>query len=197
MIAEKFLINQQPEGDWSLTPAFSDTIYPMTDTNNEVTIYTDGSSLGNPGPGGYGVVLKAGTHRKELSGGFRKTTNNRMELLGVIEGLRSLKRPCKVTLYSDSKYIVDAVNQGWARRWKANNWKRNKKEKALNPDLWKELLDLLDEHEVEFIWVKGHANTAENNRCDRLAVAAASKPNLPPDSEYEKQSADQAPSRLF
>lgn len=169
----------------------------MTDTNNEVTIYTDGSSLGNPGPGGYGVVLKAGTHRKELSGGFRKTTNNRMELLGVIEGLKSLKQPCKVTLYSDSKYIVDAVNQGWARRWKANHWKRNKREKALNPDLWKTLLDLLDEHQVEFVWVKGHANNAENNRCDRLAVAAASKPNLPPDSGYENQNIEATPNRLF
>ena len=123
----------------------------MTQNRNKVTIYTDGSSRGNPGPGGYGVVLKTPEYRKELSGGFRKTTNNRMELMGVIEGLKALKRPCKVRIYSDSKYIVDAVNQGWARRWKANNWKRNKKEKALNPDLWKQLLTLLDTHDVEFV----------------------------------------------
>lgn len=169
----------------------------MTQNKNEVTIYTDGSSRGNPGPGGYGVVLKTSEYRKELSGGFRKTTNNRMELLGVIEGLKALKRRCKVKVYSDSKYIVDAVNQGWARRWKANNWKRNKKEKALNPDLWKQLLSLLDTHEVEFIWVKGHANNVENNRCDRLAVTSARKPGLPADTGYENQNKEPKTPRLF
>ncbi|MCD6475024.1 MAG: ribonuclease HI [Anaerolineaceae bacterium] len=169
----------------------------MTQNRNKVTIYTDGSSRGNPGPGGYGVVLKTPEYRKELSGGFRKTTNNRMELMGVIEGLKALKRPCKVRIYSDSKYIVDAVNQGWARRWKANNWKRNKKEKALNPDLWKQLLNLLDTHDVEFVWVKGHANNTENNRCDRLAVAAGRKPNLPADTAYENQDQEPKTPRLF
>ncbi|MBN2046914.1 MAG: ribonuclease HI [Anaerolineaceae bacterium] len=150
-----------------------------------VDIFTDGSSLGNPGPGGYGVILSAGDHRKELSGGYRLTTNNRMELLAAIVGLRALKRPCAVTLYSDSKYLVDAINQGWAVRWRANNWRRGKQGKALNPDLWAELLDLCETHQVSFIWVKGHANHPENNRCDHLAVKAAQQPNLPADEGYE------------
>ena len=107
----------------------------MSDSN-KITIYTDGACSGNPGPGGYGTVMQYGKHRRELSGGFRKTTNNRMELLAVIEGLLTLNRPCDVTVYSDSKYIVDAVNLGWARRWQANGWQRNKRERALNPDLW-------------------------------------------------------------
>ena len=153
---------------------------------NTVTIYTDGSSIGNPGPGGWGAVLLAQGHRKELSGGYRLTTNNRMELMAVIESLRALKRPCAVTLYSDSKYVVDAVNQGWAQRWRANRWKRSKQGKALNPDLWETLLDLLEIHQVTFVWVKGHADTVENERCDRLAVAAARKPNLPVDAGYEQ-----------
>jgi ribonuclease HI len=153
---------------------------------NTVTIYTDGSSIGNPGPGGWGAVLLAQGHRKELSGGYRLTTNNRMELMAVIESLRALKRPCAVTLYSDSKYVVDAVNQGWAQRWRANRWKRGKQGKALNPDLWETLLDLLEIHQVTFVWVKGHADTVENERCDRLAVAAARKPNLPVDTGYEQ-----------
>ena len=151
-----------------------------------VIMYTDGACSGNPGPGGYGTILISGKNRKELSAGFRKTTNNRMELLAVIVGLQALKRSCKVELFSDSKYVVDAINKGWARRWKANNWKRNKKEKALNIDLWKQLLPLLEEHEVKLTWVKGHSTDKENNRADRLAVEASRKPNLPVDQGFEE-----------
>ena len=120
----------------------------------QVIIYTDGACAGNPGHGGFGTVLLYGEHRKELGGGFRRTTNNRMELLAVIEGLQALNRPCEVTIFSDSKYIVDAVNKGWARRWQANGWKRNREDKALNPDLWARLLELLDTHDVNLQWVK-------------------------------------------
>lgn len=157
----------------------------MAEILKEVTIYTDGACLGNPGPGGYGVVLLYGDRRKELSGGYRLTTNNRMELLAAIVGLRSLKQRCRVTLYSDSQYVVNAINLGWARRWKAQGWMRNKKEKAVNPDLWEELLRLCDRHEVEFRWVRGHAGNAENERADRLAVDAANGRNLQIDEGYE------------
>ncbi|TFH01874.1 MAG: ribonuclease HI [Calditrichales bacterium] len=148
----------------------------------EIEIFTDGACSGNPGPGGYGVILRSGTHEKELSAGYKDTTNNRMELRAVIAGLTALKDKCRVKIYSDSKYIVDAVQQGWARRWKKNNWYRNKKERALNPDLWQELLELIDTHKVEFIWVRGHSGHAENERCDQLAVAAAAGENLLEDS---------------
>ena len=153
----------------------------------KITIHTDGACSGNPGPGGYGTVMQYGKHRTELSGGFRKTTNNRMELLAVIEGLQALNRPCEVTIFSDSKYIVDAVNKGWARRWQANGWKRNKRERALNPDLWARLLKLLDAHEVSLQWVKGHAGNPGNERADALAVAASQSNNLAIDEEYEAQ----------
>ena len=154
---------------------------------DRVIIYTDGACSGNPGPGGYGTVMQYGDNRKELSGGFRNTTNNRMELLAVIKGLQLLNRPCEVTVFSDSKYIVDAVNKGWARRWQANGWKRNKREKALNPDLWARLLKLLDIHEVSLRWVKGHAGNPGNERADTLAVAASQGDNLAIDEGYEKQ----------
>lgn len=160
----------------------------MSDSR-KITIYTDGACSGNPGPGGYGTVMQYGKHRNELSGGFRKTTNNRMELLAVIEGLQALKHPCEVTIFSDSKYIVDAVNKGWARRWQANGWKRNKKERALNPDLWARLLKLLNAHEVSLQWVKGHAGNPGNERADALAVAASQSDNLAIDKEYEAQTA--------
>jgi ribonuclease HI len=157
-------------------------------TVKEVTIYTDGSSKGNPGPGGYGAVLISQDRRKELSAGFRLTTNNRMELLGVIEGLRALKSPCQVDLYSDSKYVVDAFNKGWLRSWQKNGWKKKDKKPVLNPDLWKMVVALITEkeHKVRFIWVKGHANNPENERCDQLAVKAAEGSNLLVDTEYEK-----------
>lgn len=152
--------------------------------NQPVTIYTDGSCLGNPGPGGYGVVLMSGDLRKELSGGFSRTTNNRMELMAVIVALEALKRPAKVTLYSDSKYVVDALNKGWAKKWRANGWKRNKTEPAVNPDLWQRLLAVAENHQVDFKWVRGHAGVAGNERVDKLATTAAHQPGLPPDPGY-------------
>jgi ribonuclease HI len=151
----------------------------------KVIIYTDGGCKNNPGPGGYGVVLKNAKKRKELSGGFRLTTNNRMELMACIVGLKALKRKLSVVLYSDSKYVVYGINKGWAKRWKANGWMRNKNDKAENADLWEQLLELCDKHDVTFKWVKGHAGIPENERCDRLAVKAASKRGLPPDKVYE------------
>ena len=152
-----------------------------------VVIYTDGACSGNPGPGGYGVVLLFNEHRKELSGGFRRTTNNRMELLGAIEGLRALKDRCSVKLHTDSQYVVNAIEKGWAAKWKANGWMRNKKDKAINPDLWEQLLTLCKQHKVEFIWVRGHNGDRENERCDVLAVAAAQQRNLPADEIYERE----------
>ncbi|OKH21419.1 ribonuclease HI [Hydrococcus rivularis NIES-593] len=157
----------------------------MSESLKEVTIYTDGACLGNPGAGGYGVVLIYGRHRKELSGGFRLTTNNRMEILAAIAGLMALKTKCTVTLYTDSQYLVNAITKGWARQWQKNGWKRNKKEKAKNSDLWEQLLNLCAQHEVNFIWVKGHAGNPENEYCDRLAVSAALQKDLPPDAAYE------------
>jgi ribonuclease HI len=150
----------------------------------QVHIYTDGACLGNPGPGGYGVVLLYNQHRKDLSGGFRRTTNNRMEIMAAIAGLRALTGRCAVTLYSDSQYLVNAIMQGWAKRWRANGWMRNKREQALNADLWEQLLDLCARHEVEFVWVRGHAGHPENEYCDRLSVEAAKGNNLPPDVGY-------------
>jgi len=153
-----------------------------------VTVYTDGACSGNPGPGGYGVVLLYQDYRRELSGGFRKTTNNRMEIMAAIVGLEALKEKCRITLYSDSAYLVKAMSEGWARRWQANGWMRNKRERALNPDLWARLLQLCEYHEVDFIWVKGHAVSPENARCDELAMQAARQSNLPSDDGYEKDS---------
>jgi len=146
-----------------------------------IVIYTDGASRGNPGPGGYGVVLKFNEHYKELSKGYRKTTNNRMELLAVIAGLEALKRPgMQVTIYSDSKYVVDAVEKGWIWGWQKKGFKDKK-----NPDLWQRFIPLYKAHKVAFKWVKGHAGIPENERCDELAVAAALEPGLPPDAWYE------------
>lgn len=143
-----------------------------------IQLYSDGACSGNPGPGGYGVILKYNEHEREFSAGYKSTTNNRMELMAIILGLESLKETCQVEVYSDSKYIVDAVNQGWALKWEANNWKRNKKEMAKNIDLWIKLLDLLEKHEVTMHWVKGHAGHPENERCDELAVTAIASSNL-------------------
>ena len=159
----------------------------MTEQPKEVTIYTDGACRGNPGPGGYGVVLLYQGRRKELSGGYRETTNNRMEMTAAIAGLKMLKESCQVTLYSDSAYLVKAMTEGWARKWRQNNWRRTRKEKALNPDLWEELLRLCDEHQVEFQWVKGHAWSEENARCDQLAWEAAGQPDLPDDHGYHRK----------
>ena len=155
-------------------------------TTDIIHIYTDGSCIKNPGPGGYGVVLLHGQRRKELSGGFRHTTNNRMEVLAAIKGLEELQKSSEVTLFSDSQLLVRAIEAGWAVRWKANGWKRNKKgEKALNPDLWERLLAVCGRHEVAFEWVRGHSGDTENERCDSLANQAARGPNLGIDEEYE------------
>jgi len=155
-----------------------------------VHIYTDGACLGNPGPGGYGVVLRDDSHRKELSGGFRATTNNRMELMAAIVGLGALLERCRVTLYTDSRYLAEALARGWARRWRAQGWWRNRNERARNPDLWEQLLALCERHEVEVVWVRGHAGHPENERCDQLALQAAQRPDLPPDMGYEGAAAD-------
>ena len=150
----------------------------------EVIIYTDGACSGNPGAGGYGAVLLYGDKRKELSQGYRMTTNNRMEVLAVIKALEILKGQCSVTLYSDSKYVVDAIEKGWVKKWKANGWKRNQKELASNIDLWERLLHLLEKHHVVFHWVKGHADNIENERCDFLARKAIEYGNLLEDEKY-------------
>lgn len=141
----------------------------------QVEIFTDGACSGNPGPGGWGAVLRYNGREKELSGGEPNTTNNRMELSAVIFALKALKEPCKVILYSDSQYVCNALKLGWAKKWQSQGWMRNKKDPALNPELWEELLRLCDIHDVEVNWVKGHAGHPENERCDRLAVAAAQK----------------------
>jgi ribonuclease HI len=148
-------------------------------------MYTDGACLGNPGPGGYGAVILTGNERVELSAGYRLTTNNRMELMGAIAGLRSLKVPSKVLLYTDSRYVVDAVNLGWAEGWRARGWRKANRDRALNSDLWKELLDLLKKHDVTLRWVEGHAGVRENERADRLSVQAAQKRSLLVDTGYE------------
>jgi len=150
----------------------------------KVTIYTDGSARGNPeGPGGYGCVLhyvdpSGQLHEREYSAGYKKTTNNRMELMGVIAGLEALNRPCEVTVISDSKYVTDAFNQNWIGSWLKNNWKTSTKKPVKNIDLWKRLLAAKEKHEVRFVWVKGHAGHPENERCDFLATSAADGANL-------------------
>lgn len=140
-----------------------------------VEIFTDGACSGNPGPGGYGAILRVGEHIKEISGGEAETTNNRMELMGVISALSALKYPCDVILTTDSKYVVDSVIKGWAKSWRAKGWIKSDKKPALNSDLWEKLLDLLEVHNVEFVWVKGHAGHPENERCDALAVMERDK----------------------
>lgn len=140
-----------------------------------VTLYTDGACSGNPGPGGWAAILEWNGHEKELSGGENPTTNNRMELTAVIEGLRLLNQPCRVELYSDSKYVVDALEKGWVQSWKKNGWKKADKKPALNVDLWEQLLQLLQEHSLFCHWVKGHAENPKNNRCDALAVAESQR----------------------
>ena len=136
-----------------------------------ITLYTDGACSGNPGPGGWGAILEWEGHEKELSGGEISTTNNRMELTGVIRGLEALKEPCVVELYSDSKYVIDALEKGWALGWQKRGWVKADKKPALNPDLWQRLLELCQIHQVRCHWVKGHGENPKNNRCDELAVA--------------------------
>lgn len=153
-----------------------------------ITIHTDGAARGNPGPGGYGVVLQAPGQRKELSAGYRLTTNNRMELLAVIVGLEALKIPnSEVTIYTDSRYVADAVQKGWVFTWANHQFKKKK-----NPDLWKRFLEIYPKHQVTFIWIKGHANNPENERCDRLAVEASLSRNLLIDTVYEAEQTQDA-----
>jgi ribonuclease HI len=142
-----------------------------------VTLYTDGACSGNPGPGGWGAILEFQGTEKELSGGENSTTNNRMELTAVIQGLSALKEPCIVELYSDSKYVIDGLSKGWAASWRKNGWKKSDKKPALNPDLWEKLLELTEIHSLRYHWVKGHADNPKNNRCDQMAVAAAKMQN--------------------
>ena len=179
-------------------------------SEKEVSIYTDGACLGNPGRGGYGVVLCYNANQKQLSGGFRLTTNNRMEIMAAIVGLEALKSPCKVNLYTDSKYLADAMTKGWAQRWKTQHtvrfrwikghaghelecWRRNKREKAVNPDLWSKLLKLCEQHTVRFRWIKGHAGHEWNEICDKLSKEAASENNLPDDDGYISKSVKKLP----
>ena len=158
----------------------------MSNPDSTVFAFSDGASLGNPGPGGYGVVLKYREAINELSGGYRYTTNNRMELIGAIIALEALNRPCRVILATDSKYVVEGISKGWAERWKANGWRRGKRGKALNPDLWARLLEAVSLHEVTFRWVRGHAGHPENERCDQLANDAAQGSDLARDEQFEK-----------
>ena len=145
----------------------------MAAVANVVTIYSDGACLGNPGPGGYGTVMLAGDHRRELSAGFKRTTNNRMELLGAIVGLEALKRPCTVTVFSDSQYVVNAFVKDWIAGWEKRGWKTASKQPVKNQDLWQRLLRAVEPHKVAWQWVRGHDGNVENERCDVLAVAAA------------------------
>jgi ribonuclease HI len=155
-------------------------------TRPKVIIYTDGGAIGNPGPGGYGVVLRCGNRCKELKGAYRLTTNNRMELMAAIEALNSLKNACDVVLHSDSQYLVNAMTKGWVERWQANGWMRNKKDPALNVDLWEKLLPLCEKHRVQFVWVRGHAGNPDNERCDALTHEAIDAGDFLIDEAYER-----------
>jgi ribonuclease HI len=155
-----------------------------TDVLPEVELITDGACMGNPGPGGYGVVLKRGCHRKELSGAYKDTTNNRMELMAAIVGLRALNRRCRVKLTTDSEYLAQALSMGWAERWRENGWWRSANQRAANHDLWTLLLDLVANHEVTVLWTRGHAGHAENERCDHLAGQAACSRDAAVDEGY-------------
>lgn len=155
-----------------------------TDT---VVLFTDGGAIKNPGPGGYGVVLRYKSHKKELSGGFRRTTNNRMELMACITGLKALNRASDVVLFSDSRYVVNGMSRGWVEKWQSNGWTTAKRQPVSNADLWQELFDLCQIHTVDFRWVKGHAGNPDNERCDRLAVAAAKSNHASVDHGYEQE----------
>jgi ribonuclease HI len=191
--ARDFIRARRSGEDMSVTPSKQSktrptarrSAKPKIPLEDRIIIYTDGSSLGNPGPGGYGAVISSPEGIRELSGGFRKTTNNRMELLACIVGLEQLEAPSAVALYSDSRYVVDGITKGWARRWRQNNWCKGSGGKALNIDLWERLLSLCDRHEVHFVWVKGHAGNPGNERCDQLATQAANRHDLPADDGYE------------
>lgn len=158
----------------------------------KVIIHTDGSCLGNPGPGGWAAILSLANtpHRREMAGGFRRTTNNRMELMGAIMALEALKEPCQVELYTDSRYLRDAVEKGWLAAWRAKNFTRKNNRPVPNTDLWRKLASLLEKHKITMIWLRGHMGHVENERCDGLARAFAQKANLPPDEPYEASKPD-------
>jgi len=170
----------------------------MDESIPQVQIFTDGGCEPNPGPGGYGVVLLHPKKRMEISGGFRRTTNNRMEIYAAIKGLELLKKPCCVTLYSDSQYLVNAMTAGWVLTWKKKDWWRTNTERVINLDLWQRLLLVREKHQVNFVWLKGHAGNQENERCDQLCCAALRQPNLPVDDGYEnKEDAESIRPRLI
>ena len=150
-----------------------------------VDLYTDGACSGNPGPGGCAAILVHGPHRKEITRGFRRTTNNRMELLAVLLGLRALKDPCIVNIHTDSRYVMDAIDEGWLQRWKTNGWRTTARKPVKNADLWNDLDAELAQHDAHFHWIKGHSGHPENTRCDTLAVAASKAPELEIDSAFE------------
>lgn len=166
-----FINNFVARNNYCFFPCLMVKYFRRGEAMKKVEIFTDGACSGNPGPGGWGAVLRYKGTEKEISGGERNTTNNRMELTGVIEALKLLREPCEVTLTTDSKYVADGLSKGWAKSWKAKGWKKSDNKPALNPDLWEELLRLCDIHKVTVVWVKGHASHPENERCDRLAVA--------------------------
>jgi ribonuclease HI len=165
----------------------------MSPPRRRVELHTDGACSGNPGKGGYGVVLKTGQHRKELSGGFRLTTNNRMELMAAIVGLEELKYPCQVDLFSDSEYVVKGFSEGRVARWRAKGWKRERNKPVINVDLWQRLILLVETHSVDFHWVRGHSGDPENERCDELAVLAYQTGELRIDEPYEALAAAPPP----
>ena len=167
----------------------------MAKSDSKVLAFSDGSALGNPGPGGYGVVLTYRGTTKELSRGYRYTTNNRMELLGAIVALETLKRRCSVALTTDSRYVVDGISEGWAEKWRANGWRRGKRGKAQNQDLWERLLNAASRHDVTFNWVRGHSGHPFNERCDQLANEAAKSTVLSNDKGYELTHRSTATSR--
>ena len=153
----------------------------------KIIIYTDGACFQNPGPGGYGAVLLYDTHRKELSGGFRLTTNNRMEIMAAIVSLEALKFACDVTLYTDAQYLAESMMKGWVLRWRRNGWMKSSRKKARNHDLWERLLEVCAKHKVAFRWLRGHAGHPENERCDKLAAAASQRAGLPAGEAYERE----------
>jgi ribonuclease HI len=169
----------------------------VSESKRKVVIYTDGAALGNPGPGGYAAVILTGAQRREITGGYRLTTNNRMELMAAIEGLRAVPEGSEITLYTDSRYLADAINLKWIYGWKARNWRKYSKDKVLNVDLWKLLLQQFDRHAVRIVWVEGHAGVRENERADLLSVRAAQRKDLPADMGYEKPAGDEGQPALL
>ncbi len=176
---------EAPKPAMASRPAVSKEKAPPSPRTGDVVLYTDGACRNNPGPGGFGVVRWDENGRTEFSGGFRLTTNNRMELMACIVGLSGLEKKSSVTLYSDSQYVVNGINKGWAKSWRSRGWKKSDGQDAINPDLWARLLELFEFHDVRFIWVRGHAGNTENECCDQLATTAAAKARLPEDTGYQ------------